>query len=128
MSTPSGYKAWCEVVGLNPFHIEKWSVSDYALYRRWALDQFRIKWRLFSATGYVDLLRGSGGRESVINHVRADVEEVLRPLARNPWQACPCHPRRVGMGLPQDLDREDFPDGMPSRARLLTWLATEFGR
>ena len=128
MSVPSGYRAYCQIIGLNPFHPERWTDSERDVYARWRLDVFRATWHYYHTSGHGDLIRQQHGRDALINHVKADLAEARRPMIRNPWSACPCHRRRVGMGLPQDLDRDDFPDGMPSRARLLTWLATEFGR
>lgn len=129
MSTPADYKRWCEVVGLNPFHPEGWTDSERRSYARWRLGLFRAAWKGYADTGQANLIRQQSGRAALINHVKADLAEARRPLARNPWTACPCHPRRVGMGKPDVepyQEKEDYPEGLPAQARVLRWLRTEF--
>ena len=127
--TPSGYRLWCQMVGLNPWHPETWSADDHRLYLRWTLDGFREKWRRLSQKGMPTIIRAQHGRESLINHIRQDLREALQPLVRNPWRACPCHPRRVGTGKAEGnpWDLAEYPAGTPRRERVLRWLQTEFG-
>ena len=128
MSTPSGFRAWCAIVGLNPFHVEQWADAERAAYARWALDQFRAKWKAHIAAGMPALIRERDGREALVNKVGADLRETMRPLVRNPWRHCPCHPKCAPHGVPSVHEAEDYPESLPRREQVLTWLRTEFGR
>ena len=119
MSTPSGYASWATGRGLNPYHPDTWSAADRAAYMRWKLDTFRARAHRWAHDGTAAAFHASGAKGLLIRSLRFGLELALEPApARNPWQVCPCHPRRLG-GMPSDKGLQPWQHPTPDAA--LAW-------
>jgi hypothetical protein len=60
-----------------------------------------MRWLVTSGTA--DAYRRAGSQRVLIDNVRHDVREALRPPAARPWRSCACHPwrRRTNTGKPE---------------------------
>jgi hypothetical protein len=124
------YASWSKSRGLNPFHPEDWSPEDRRAFEAGKLATFRAHWRWMREKGQIDVYYATGGRRALIDDVRSELREAMRPApVRNPWKQCPCHP----LGGTPRLDELGYPWwGRPSRgepeeqvtdAELDAWIA-----
>jgi hypothetical protein len=129
MSLPSGYVAWCEMLGLNAYHPAEWTDADRLTVIRWKLNRFRRRWRWLMAHGHPALVRAQSGRRALIDQVREELRAALAPIPSRPYKVCPCHPARLGgirdVTAPWRtvLEAQPYLDGLPPAELAVAWFA-----
>ncbi len=125
----SDWVPYARLLGLNPYHVDAWPADAMAEVMRWRLAQFRRQWHALTQNGHADRVRTQSSRAHLIQSVKDDLAAARRPLPRQPYTTCRCHPQRIGSTPsrvdPWDVDR---PPSLPSAIAALAWLGQTFGR
>jgi hypothetical protein len=128
MSLPSGYVAWCQMLGLNAYHPAEWTEAERTTVIRWKVEKFRARWRWRMRHDYPALVRTQSGRRALIDQVREELRQALAPIPSRPYKTCPCHPHRLGGVRDQPapwravLEAQPYLEGLPPGDLAVAWL------